>query len=557
MKNLSLLTILCLTQLSLFSQKTPALEVTSAEKLDELIPELMAVADIPGLSLAIVKEGQIVYHEAFGVRSMDTKEPVTDQTIFAAASLSKALFAYGLMTWVEAGKFDLDRPLYQYFPYEDLEHDDRYKQLTARHVLSHTSGLPNWRRGEQLNFLRNPGTKFGYSGEGFVYLMKVIEHLSGQDINSFMTERVFKPLGMKRSSYLWREDFETDHAIPHDQFGITRRVNKPEFGNTAYSLQTTAVDYILFVKAMLLQQGLSAGSIAQVLKSQVEVIPGIKEVQWGLGVGLQTSRDGKAFWHWGDNGTFKAFFIAYPKQQIGLVYFANSSNGLSIAGELVSACIGGDYPSIRWIDYEGPGAPARQLLRHIREKGTDTTGWPLMDKNGKHQDTNKISESPMNRLGYQLFNLGLPKAALEVLQMNAKAYPYSANAQDSHGEALLRNGHPWKAADAYARAAQLDTTNATAKAIVQQIRERHRSGNTTFVLKGYPYARSVQLIGDFNQWNTLTCPMLRENGQWITRIDLEPGYYEYQFMVDGIRITDPGNQEARFRDGHHSVLEKE
>lgn len=557
MKKLFLLTILCVVQFSLLSQKTPALEITSAEKLDELIPELMAVADIPGLSLAILKEDQIVYQAAFGVRSMDTKKPVTDETVFAAASLSKALFAYGLMTWVEAGKFDLDRPLYQYFPYEDLEHDDRYKQLTARHVLSHTTGLPNWRRGDQLNFLRDPGTKFGYSGEGFVYLMKVIEQLSGQDINTFMTEQVINPLGMKRSSYLWREDFETDHAIPHDQFAITRRVSKPEFGNTAYSLQTTAADYILFIKAMLQQQELSAGSIAQMLDSQVEVIPGITEVQWGLGIGLQKTRDGKAFWHWGDNGTFKAFFIAYPKQQIGLVYFANSSNGLSIAGELVSACIGGDYPSIRWIDYEGPRAPARQLLRHIREKGTDATSWPFMDKNGKHQDTSKISESPMNRLGYQLFNLGLPQAALEVLQMNAKAYPSSANAQDSYGEALLRNGYPREAADAYARAAQLDTSNATAQAIVQQIREGHRNGNTTFVLKDYPYARSVQLIGDFNQWNALTCPMLRENGQWITRVDLEPGYYEYLFLVDGVRITDPENTEARFRDGHHSVLEKE
>ncbi|MCB0632445.1 MAG: serine hydrolase [Saprospiraceae bacterium] len=558
MKNLTLFLFLGLIHSCLFSQKSAPLVIAPSEKIDKIIPELMEMADIPGLSIAIVHGDEIVYNKAFGLRSADTEEPVTSQTIFSAASLSKALFAYGLMTYVEEGKFDLDKPLYKYFPYEDLEHDDRYKKLTARHVLSHTTGLPNWRRGEKLEFIRDPGVKFGYSGEGFVFLMKVIEHLSGQPINEFMKEHVFQPLGMKRSSYVWQEDFESDHAIPHDQFAITRRVNKPEFGNTAYSLQTTAADYILFIKAMLNQQGLSTGTIDKMLEDQVNVVPGSTDVQWGLGIGLQHTRDGKAFWHWGDNGTFKAFFVAYPKQKIGLVYFANSSNGLSITGELVSACIGGDYPSVRWNDYEGPKAPARQLLNHIiREEGTAVASWPFMDKNGKHQDTTKIAESPMNRLGYNLFNLQRPEAALQVLQMNALAYPHSANAQDSYGEALLRNGHPKAAADAYERAAQLDTSNTTASTIVKQIRKINDTGNTTFILKDYPYARSVQLAGDFNNWNNLSCPMVRENGQWIGRVDLEPGTYHYKFIVDGVWILDPANPKTEYEDGHASVLEKQ
>jgi CubicO group peptidase (beta-lactamase class C family) len=557
MKKLTFILFSCLIHASIFSQKSAALEVASSAKIDKVIPELMKTAGIPGLSIAIVKGNEVVYDKAFGVRSMDTEEPVTTQTIFSAASLSKALFAYGLMQLVEEGKFDLDKPLYEYLPYSDLDHDDRYKKLTARHVLSHTTGLPNWRRGDQLEFVRDPGVKFGYSGEGFVFLMKVVEEVSGQSIDDFMADRVFRPLGMKRSSYVWQESFESDHAIPHDQFEITRRVNKPQYGNTAYSLQTTAADYILFIKAMLNAEGLKAKSIDDMLDDQIDVVAGSSEVQWGLGIGLQNTRDGKAFWHWGDNGTFKAFFVAYPKQKIGLVYFANSSNGLSITGELLSACIGGDYPSVRWNDYEGPKAPARLLLNHIREQGTDTGTWPFMDENGQHQDTTKISESPMNSLGYQLFNLNLREPALAVLKMNAAAYPRSANAQDSYGEALLRTGHPKAAADAYERAAQLDTSNTTAKAIVQQIRETNHSGNTTFMLKDYPYARSVQLTGDFNNWNRLTCPMIRENGQWIGRVDLDPGTYHYKFIVDGIGIIDPANSKSVYEDGHASVLEKE
>lgn len=556
MKKLQLFALFISFSTLAFSQAAPTLRIASAEVLDREIPELMTAADIPGLSIAIVKEDEIVYQQAFGVRSVDTRAPITESSIFSAASLSKALFAYGLMRWVEQGKFDLDQALYQYLPYKDLEHDARYKQLTARQVLSHTTGLPNWRRGDKLTFSRDPGQEFGYSGEGFVYLMRVIEHLSGQNIDDFMADLVFQPLGMDRSSYIWQEHFESDYAIPHDQFMITRPVRKPEEGNTAYSLQTTAVDYSRFVRAMLTAQGLKPGTIQKMLTAQVEVGKDT-DVQWGLGVGLQTTPDGQAFWHWGDNGPFKAFFIAYPRQKIGLVYFANSSNGLGIAEDLLPLCLGGSYPSVSWIDYEGPNAPARKLLSHILNAGTTANDWPLMDQQGMHQDTHQIAEAPMNRLGYNLLNLNRPEAALKIFEMNARAFPHSANVHDSYGEALLRNGHWEAAAAAYQKAAELNPENTTAQTIVHQIKKGNRTGNTTFQLSAYPYARSVQLVGSFNNWNRLSHPMIRENGQWIGRIDLEPGTYGYKFIVDGVWIADPDNPEVKFDDGVHSILKKE
>lgn len=556
MKKFLLLVCIILSHSILSLPAIAQLRIANAAELDQKIPEMMAAADIPGLSIAIVKDNRIAYQREFGVRSADTKEPVTDQTIFSAASLSKALFAYGLMRWVEQGHFELDQPLYQYFPYEDLKHDERYKQLTARHVLSHTTGLPNWRQGDQLDFLRDPGQEFGYSGEGFVYLMRVVEHLSGQDIETFMAEQVFEPLGMDRSSYVWQEAFESDYAIPHDQFAITRELRRPQAGNTAYSLQTTAVDYSKFIRAMLNAEGLEAESIKQILAPQVAVEKD-KSVQWGLGMGLQTTDDGQAFWHWGDNGTFKAFFIAYPRQKTGLIYFANSSNGLGIAEDLIPLCLGGSYPSVRWIDYEGPNAPARKLLRHILASESATDNWPYMTSNGLHQDTTKIAEAPMNRLGYNLLNLNHPEEALRILEMNTHAFPHSANAYDSYGEALLRNGALEDAAAAYEKAAELNPENTVAQTIVRQIRTSNKNGNTTFRLNAYPYARSVQLVGSFNNWNTLSHPMFRENGQWVSRVDLEPGTYEYKFVVDGVWLADPYNPETKYDRGHRSILEKE
>ena len=142
------------------------------QRLDQSVPALMKEGGVPGLSLAVIENGRVVYGNAFGVRSMDSNVPLNDKTVFAAASLSKPLFAFAVMMLVEEGKFDLDRPLNEYLEYKDLEHDPRYRRITARMVLSHTSGLPNWRNG-RLDFAQVPGERFVYSGEGFVYLQKV------------------------------------------------------------------------------------------------------------------------------------------------------------------------------------------------------------------------------------------------------------------------------------------------------------------------------------------------------------------------------------------------
>lgn len=224
----------------------------------------MTAAGIPGLSLAYVKNGKIAETYHLGVRSFDTGAPVDEGTVFAAASLSKPIFAYGVMKLVEAGQLDLDRPLYQYLEYEDLQHDDRYKKITARLALSHTSGLPNWRRGPQLDFQYDPGERFRYSGEGFVFLMRVVEKITGQSLEEWMRETVFEPLGMKRTSYIWKEKLADDYAIPHNEIGRTNGKYFPEEGNSAHSLQTTAVDYGRFVEALTRGEGLQKKTFDQV-----------------------------------------------------------------------------------------------------------------------------------------------------------------------------------------------------------------------------------------------------------------------------------------------------
>ena len=120
--------------------------------------------------------------------------------------MGKQVFAYAVLQLVDAHKLDLDCPLKQYVS-EDAPKGEYGERITARHILSHSSGLPNWRDADEpLVPAFEPGTKFRYSGEGFYYLQRVVEKITGVSSEAYMQERIFKPLGMNSSTYLWRAD---------------------------------------------------------------------------------------------------------------------------------------------------------------------------------------------------------------------------------------------------------------------------------------------------------------------------------------------------------------
>src|SRR5678816_1271441 len=138
----------------------------TVQALEKEVPSLMAKADIPGLSIALIKDGKPYWNHGFGVKNSQTKEPVTAETVFEAASLTKPVFAYAVLKLVDSGKLDLDTPLNKYLPGRyDVGDDPRLDQMTARHVLSHTTGFPNWRpRGSAtIKMYFTPGDHFSYS----------------------------------------------------------------------------------------------------------------------------------------------------------------------------------------------------------------------------------------------------------------------------------------------------------------------------------------------------------------------------------------------------------
>ncbi|MGB5675345.1 MAG: serine hydrolase domain-containing protein, partial [Gemmatimonadota bacterium] len=182
------------------------------------VPEIMKRANVPGLQLAYLDAGQVAMKAAFGYANSETTAPVTDKTVFEAASLSKPVFAYAVLRMVDRGEWDLDEPLWDILEYDRLAHDERARQITARQVLTHTTGLPNW-GGTPLEFNSDPGERWGYSGEGIVYLQRAVEAKTGLTLEEIATREVFEPLGMSDTHYVWIEPFDTLAAIPHDEFG--------------------------------------------------------------------------------------------------------------------------------------------------------------------------------------------------------------------------------------------------------------------------------------------------------------------------------------------------
>jgi CubicO group peptidase (beta-lactamase class C family) len=454
-------------------------------RLEQGVPQLMKDGGVPGLSIALLRDGELVWRHGFGVKNTKTNEPVTDDTVFEAASLSKPVFAYAVLKLFDAGKFDLDKPLNQYLPGNyDVGEDPRLGRITARHVLSHTTGFPNWRpQGGALKIHFTPGERFSYSGEGFVYLSKVIEHVTGEKFNDFMKRMVFDPLGMTSSSYVWQESYEASKTFRHNSMGEVTGRNKPAQPNAAASLNTTAQDYGRFVSAILKGEGLKKETLKQMLTPQIKVSESgtnntasapeklSPTIAWGLGWGLQTTGDGLSFWHWGDNGDSKAYIVAFERRKLGVVIFANSGAGLSIAPEIVDLAVGGEQPALAWLKYESYKSPGRGLVKNILAKGADAALGEYRQWRQGRAPGEVVNEAQMNRIGYDLLSARRVKDAIEVFKQNVSDYPQSANAYDSLGEAYMVNGDRDLAIKNYERSVELSPNNTNGVEALKKLRE--------------------------------------------------------------------------------------
>jgi CubicO group peptidase (beta-lactamase class C family) len=442
--------------------------------LDSVIPELMDSGSVTGLSMAIVNDSAIVWSRGFGTRSAETGEAVDANTVFEAASLSKPVFAFGVLQLVDEGVLELDRPLVGYWDYEYVANDERFRQITARMVLTHSTGFPNWRpRGGDLTINFDPGSEYSYSGEGFGYLQLAVMDLTDQTLQEFVAERVFAPLGMTSSGYIWDDRFEANLAMPHNPDGEVGRKSRPRpgRGHAAATLHTTANDFGRFLIAAMNGTGLSDSMAAAMLTPQIEV--DTAAVTWGLGIGLQEDERGRGFWHWGDNTGYKAYTLTYPERKAGLVWFTNSENGQSILEAMLAETVGGDHPAVTWLDYEqydSPKRPVRQALQQtIDEQGVDAA-ITLYHELKSSQPPEAFDEYLLNTLGYGLLRAEQIDDAILIFKLNVEEYPDASNPYDSLGEAYAEAGQLDLAIENYEKSVELNPENTNGIAALERLR---------------------------------------------------------------------------------------
>ncbi len=434
--------------------------------IEENLPMLMDEAGIPGLSIALIRGGEIVWSGAYGVKNAVTGEPVTHTTVFEAASLTKPFFAFFVMKMVEQGELDLDRPLFEYVPVDYLEAEcighaiDRegfnagwFRTITARMVLSHSSGLPHGGPRDPLPIRFEPGTEYSYSADGYRYLQAVVEYLRGEPLDEIMRKEVIEPLGMESSSMVWQDRYETTAAVGHDIAGETDgEFRKRTRAHAAATLYTTAVDYARFICAVINSTGLDSATVDVMLSPQIEVKPGL---HWSLGFGLDEAPCGTGFWQWGDFGTFRCFSIAYRTERIGVVYLTNSFNGLSIRNEIIRLAVaGGDHPVFSYPPHAQYNTPASRITQAALRQGVGAA----IDLYEQLYAGNPegLTWEVLNESGNALLRSRRIEAAIALLEVNAETYPDSSRSFLSLGEAYYGNAQYAAALESFERDLEMD-----------------------------------------------------------------------------------------------------
>ena len=419
------------------------------QDLETEIPRVMAEAHVPGLQIAVIRDGKVSWHRSVGVMNAESGKPVTDETIFEAASLTKPFFAYYVMMLVDQGLIDLDEPLLGYVPRELVEEDlghpldqegfrrDWLEKITARHVLSHSSGMPHGERDVVYPLFFEPGTKWKYSAEGYYLLQKVVETLKGERLEQLMQQEVLDPLGMSRSSMVWRDAYEEHMANGHSFFGTPEDFRRRTEAHAAASLYTTAEDYAKFVAAVLNGTGLRPETLDEMLTLQIDKNKEMR-LGWSLGFGTQDDEHGRAVWQWGDYNVFRDYVIAYPGTKTGVVYLTNSHNGLSICSYLVAHTIGGLATGCRDLNYRQFDGLVYRLAWALEDGGPEAMA-ALPELQGEYPG--ELSRADALYLDYVLQSEGLTAEAIAVLEYEVARHPASGAARLALAKAHIGAGN--------------------------------------------------------------------------------------------------------------------
>lgn len=307
-------------------------------------PAWLAAAHVPALAVAVLENGRVTSIQTFG--ELRPGVPISPRALFNVASLTKPIVAVTTLRLASAGTLDLDAPLDPYWIDPDIKNDPRHSKLTARIILSHQTGFPNWRShapNATLGFLFDPGTKFGYSGEGFEYLRHALEHKYSRTLQQLSDSILFRPLHMTETTFGWNPRADRSRfASGHDTSGaqIVEGVHTTSEPNAADWLVTTIGDYSKFGEFILHGAGLSPAAYADMTKPQVQM-EGKPGEAMGLGWEVMNgpANDPVILMHTGSDTGIKTMILLLPRSQRGLVMFTNGERGMDVVMKILESTL--------------------------------------------------------------------------------------------------------------------------------------------------------------------------------------------------------------------------
>lgn len=332
--------------------------------LNPLVPELLEAFGVPSVQASLFQGGEIQWTQTFGMQDAD--HPATNTTLYNAASLTKLVSAELFIRLMEQGQVDLDQSMAEHWIDPDVQDDPRHRQLTPRIAFAHTSGFKNWRRPPYsdgvLRFEFEPGTHYGYSGEGFEYVRRFLERKLDLGFEKLVEHYVFGPAGMTESSFTEKPWFENRLAAPFysdERFRDPFIYQKP---NAAGDLRTTSSDFAEFMLFAMAADGLTpqlADERFRITLDRAEAICARSElpaeacpIAAGRGVGwyVYEYEDEHVLFHTGGNDGLRSLAFYVPERDFGMTLFANGQNGFHVIYPIVEAF----YDNARWIQIMRP-----------------------------------------------------------------------------------------------------------------------------------------------------------------------------------------------------------
>lgn len=309
--------------------------------LDREVPKLQIEQNVPTVGLSLIENGKVKFIKVYGEHQYRKSAP--KNTIFNVASITKVITTMTTLRLIDQGKWKLDEPLYNYWVDSDLKNDPRYKKLTTRHSLSHTTGFKNWRRmnaSGKLEIDFEPGTKYQYSGEGMEYLKEALENKFGMDLEQLAKSLIFNPLEMDNSTLKWLTNEQKKRfAKWYDGNGKEHNARYNTYNvSAADDLLTTVEDLSKFGIAVMNNTIINKTLFKEMVKPQIDIH---HNAQQGLGWTIVNNlpNENYAINHDGGDTGVATTIILLPNSKSGIIVFTNGDNGRIICNAIVKKAI--------------------------------------------------------------------------------------------------------------------------------------------------------------------------------------------------------------------------